>query len=248
LWRNPTALGLPASKESEEEKRGGLVDLMDASPSLPARRVTPFSTLRSFATARPAPVAEERCELCSLALAPAHRHLLEVGTRKLVCSCDACALRFESVLEGRFKLIPRDIYSLPGFRMEDAVWEALSLPIGLAFFFHDSTRGKVVAYYPSPAGATESLLPLEAWNALLEENPALGGMEADVEAFLANRVGERRDYYRVPMDICFELVGLIRVHWKGFTGGEEVWREIDAFFHRLEEQARPLRSQEASRA
>jgi hypothetical protein len=210
------------------------------------RGVTPFSTLRGFAAARPAASAEERCELCSLALAPAHRHLLESATRKIICSCDACALRFENVLEGRFKLIPRDVWSLPDFQMDDAAWDALSLPIGLAYFFHDSKAGKMVAYYPSPAGATESLLPLEAWQALLAANPALHGMEPDVEAFLVNRVGERRDYYRAPIDICFELVGLIRVHWKGFTGGETVWREIDSYFDRLKEQSRPVR--EASHA
>src|SRR5277367_6638152 len=215
---------------------------MDSSLSInPGRKATPFAILRGYAAKRPAPPVEEHCELCGLGLAPEHRHLLEMATRRIVCSCDACGLRFENVLEGRFKLIPRDAWSLPGFQMDDATWESLALPIGLAFFFHDSKKGKTVAFYPSPAGATESLLPLESWNSLLADNPSLVGMQPDVETFLANRVGERRDYYRVPIDTCFELVGLIRVHWKGFTGGETVWREIDAFFTRLEERSRPLR-------
>jgi hypothetical protein len=217
---------------------------MDASTHLPSGgKTTPFSMLRGFASRRPAAPPEERCELCGVSLGPEHRHLLESATRKIICSCDACALRFESVVEGRFKLIPRDVWSLPDFRMEDHAWEALALPIGLAFFFHDTPRGKMVAYYPSPAGATESLLPLEAWNSLLNDNPALAGLQPDVETFLVNRVGERRDYYRVPIDICFELVGLIRVHWRGFTGGEAVWQEIDSYFQRLEEKARPFRPQ-----
>jgi hypothetical protein len=215
---------------------------MDAPTSLAAAgKATPFSTLRGFATRRRAAPVEERCELCSIPLAPEHRHLLESATRKIICSCDQCSLRFENVLEGRFKLIPRDVWSLPGFRMEDAAWEALALPIGLAFFYHDTPRGvKMVAYYPSPAGATESLLPLEAWQTLLRDNPSLAGLQPDVETFLVNRIGDRRDYYRVPIDLCFELVGLIRVHWRGFTGGEAVWREIDAYFLRLEEKARPF--------
>jgi hypothetical protein len=212
-----------------------------------SRRNSAFAALRQLASSRSAPPVE-RCELCSLELGPQHRHLLESSTRKIICSCDPCALRFENVIEGRFKLIPRDVYLLSDFQMEDAVWDALSLPIGLAFFFHDSKSDKTVAYYPSPAGATESLLPLEAWNSLLADNPALGGMKPDVEAFLVTRVGERRDYYRAPMDVCFELVGLLRVHWKGFTGGEDVWREIDAFFARLKEQARPVPAEEAHRA
>lgn len=213
-----------------------------------AQKASPFATLRGFAARRPAPPPVERCELCSLGLAPEHRHLLETATRRIVCSCDACALRFENVLGGRFKLIPREVWSLPGFEIDDAAWDALALPIGLAFFFHDSKAGRMVAYYPSPAGATESLLPLESWQALVQDHPVLDGMQPDVETFLVNRVGERRDSYRVPIDAAFELVGVIRVHWKGFTGGETLWREVDAFFARLKEKAQPFRVKEASHA
>ena len=115
----------------------------------------------------------EHCELCSIRLAPTHRHLLEMATRRIVCSCDPCALRFENVLDGKFKLIPRDARPLPDFQMTDMEWEGLSLPISLAFFFYDTPNEKMAAYYPSPAGATESLLPLTAWEALVVANPVL---------------------------------------------------------------------------
>ena len=101
------------------------------------------------------------------------------------------------------------------------------------FFFHDTPNDKVAAYYPSPAGATESLLPLTAWEALVETNPILRQMQPDVETLLVNRVQETRAYFLAPIDVCFELVGLIRIHWRGFSGGDEVWREIDGFFERL---------------
>ena len=55
-------------------------------------------------------------------------------------------------------------------------------------------------------------------------------MQSDVEALLANRVGDARAYFIAPIDKCYELVGTIRKHWKGLSGGEEVWREIDEFF------------------
>ena len=77
--------------------------------------------------------------------------------------------------------------------------------------------------YPSPAGATESLLPLKAWNSLVANNLVLARMEPDVEALLANRVETKREYYLAPIDVCFELVGLIRVHWRGLAGGDLVW-------------------------
>ncbi|HEX5175943.1 MAG TPA: DUF5947 family protein, partial [Chthoniobacteraceae bacterium] len=179
----------------------------------------------------------EHCELCSIRLAPAHRHLLEMATRRIVCSCDPCALRFENVVEGKFKLIPRDARLLPNFQMSDAEWEELALPISLAFFFYDTPNKKMAAYYPSPAGATESLLPLTAWETLVGANPVLGNMRPDVETLLVNRVRETRECFLAPIDLCFELVGLIRIHWRGFSGGEEVWGEIDRFFARLRGEA-----------
>jgi Family of unknown function (DUF5947) len=203
-------------------------------------RSSSFSTLRRFAGAQRKPGAApptvpEHCELCSIRLAPTHRHLLEMATRRIVCSCDPCALRFENVIGGKFKLIPRDARVLRDFQMTDAEWEGLSLPISLAFFFYDTPNEKMAAYYPSPAGATESLLPLTAWDALIVANPILREMRADVETLLANRVEGAREYFLAPIDVCFELVGLIRVHWRGFSGGEDVWREINGFFARLKE-------------
>jgi hypothetical protein len=137
-------------------------------------------------------------------------------------------------------LIPRDIWDLPQFSLSDVEWENLALPINLAFFFYSSPEKKMKALYPSPAGATESLLPLAAWNSLAERNSRLRTMQSDVEAFLINRVGTKREYYVVPIDVCFELVGLIRVHWRGLSGGDVVWSQVENFFARLSGNARPV--------
>jgi len=144
-------------------------------------------------------------------------------------------LRFQDVVNGRFKLVPRDARRLRNFEISDAEWEALALPIDLAFVFYSTGFGKMTAMYPSPAGATESLLPLTAWETLGANNPDLTGMLPDVEALLANRVGDTRAYFIAPIDKCYELVGTIRKHWKGLSGGEEVWREIDKFFAALQD-------------
>jgi hypothetical protein len=200
-------------------------------------RVGPANLLVSLRRLAQGRAVRERCDLCSLALAPGHRHLLEMAGRRLVCACDACALRFQDVIGGKFRLVPREARALPGFGLTDAHWERLALPINLAFFYHDTARGRTVALYPSPAGATESLLSLESWQALVAENPGLAGLEPDVEALLVNRVGEARECFIAPMDRCYELVGLIRTQWRGLSGGDVVWREIAAFFGRLREQA-----------
>ncbi len=113
--------------------------------------------------------------------------------------------------------------------MTDAAWEDLLIPINLAFFFRSSATGRVVAAYPSPAGATESLLTLEAWQQLEEQNPILKELEPDVEALLVNRVGQAREIFRVPIDECYKLVGIIRANWRGLSGGSEVWTAIEAF-------------------
>jgi hypothetical protein len=168
---------------------------------------------------------------------PQHRHLLEMATQKIVCACDACALRFQDVVEGRFKLIPRDARALSDFAMADVDWENFALPINLAFFFYSTPRQKMMAYYPSPAGATESLLPLDAWEALMKQNPPLRKLQPDVEALLVNRAGKSRDYFIAPIDKCYELVGTIRMHWRGLSGGQEVWNKIESFFSQLKADA-----------
>ncbi len=203
---------------------------------------SPLANLRKFAGMQQSQKTRlhpsvEQCELCRIRVPPQHRHLLEMATLKIVCSCDACALRFQDVIEGRFKLIPRDARLLSEFQITDADWENFALPINLAFFYYSTPHQKMTACYPSPAGATESLLPLTAWNSLVAQNPGLNGMQADVESLLVNRAGKARDYFIAPIDKCFELVGTIRMHWRGFSGGQEVWEKIDSFFSRLKENA-----------
>ena len=41
------------------------------------------------------------------------------------------------------------------------------------------------------------------------------------------------EYYLLPIDECYRLVGLIRMHWKGLSGGTDVWRELGEFFTSL---------------
>jgi hypothetical protein len=177
----------------------------------------------------------EICELCGAELAGDHPHLVDPKARKLLCSCQACALLFGAQAGSKYKRCSRRIRFLAGFRLTDAEWASLMIPINMAFFFKSSLEGRVVAQYPSPAGATESQLPLDTWSDLVAENPALADMEPDVEALLVNRLGPARsyagpEYYLLPIDECYKLVWLIRSHWKGLSGGADVWKELESFF------------------
>ena len=147
--------------------------------------------------------------------------MLELATRDVKCACRPCGLLFERA--EKLKLIPTDVRRLDDVELD---WEELRLPVDIAFFFR--TGGTMKAYYPSPMGPTESLLSVEVDIAL----------EDDVEALLVNRVRGARRQWIVPIDVCYALVGLIRTHWRGFTGGADVWREVDAFWDGLDARAR----------
>ena len=207
-----------------------------------------FSSLRRFAqeesekAAEAAEASQERCELCSEPIPSEHRHLLEVSTQEIMCVCRPCSILFDSeaASEGKYRLIPDRHLFLEGFQMNDAQWESLRVPVDMAFFFYSAPADRVVAFYPSPMGPTESLLKLKAWEELEESNPVLKGMERDVEALLVNRARGAREHFLLPMDECYSLVGLIRTRWRGFTGGQEVWEEIGLFFEELRRRSKSV--------
>jgi hypothetical protein len=182
-----------------------------------------------------AATAEERCDLCGEPVAPEHRHLVDVESRRLLCACRACTLLFDrpGAGGGHLKLLPTRRQRLDDFQLDDAAWASLRIPVEMAFFFPSTVSERVVALYPSPMGATESLLELEAWTDLEAANPVLRELEPDVEALLVSRAHGMREHWRVPIDDCYELVAVIRTRWKGFSGGDEVWGAIERFFEDL---------------
>ena len=195
-----------------------------------------FEALRGFSRRQP---AKERCDLCGVALPPEHQHLLQRSDRRVVCGCNPCSILFSHRHQtAKFLRIPRSGAKLEDFQITDGEWNALRLPIDLAFFVHNSAEGRIMAYYPSPAGNTESLLSLEAWQSIVGNNPLLARMEPDVEALLVNRTERHHDYFLAPIDQCYKLTGLIRTHWRGFSGGEVVWKEVDSFFEELERRSK----------
>jgi hypothetical protein len=208
-----------------------------------------FSSLRRFAeegsekaTREAADAALEHCELCSEPIPPEHRHLMDVSTREIMCACRPCSILFdrEAASEGKYRLIPDRRLFLEDFEMGDAQWESLQVPVDMAFFFYSTPAEKVVAFYPSPMGPTESLLKLNAWEELETHNPVLKEMEKDVEALLVKRVRGAREHFLVPMDECYSLVGRIRMHWRGLSGGREVWEEIEQFFEELRKRSKTV--------
>ena len=203
----------------------------------------PIEALRRL-TRKPAPPAlVEHCELCGVALPTEHRHLIDHTSATLACACTACALLFEreGAAGGKYLSVPQRYLHLTDFSLSDEQWDELMIPVNMAFIYTSSTAQRAVAYYPSPAGATESLLHLEQWQTIVKENPILAELAPDVEALLINRLRDANDYFIVPIDACYQLVGIIRTSWRGLSGGEDVWRNISAFFETLRARAMPMK-------
>jgi hypothetical protein len=195
---------------------------------------------RSAARATRAEPAVEQCELCSATVPPEHRHMLDVDARRLLCACRACSVLFDNASAGgrHYRLLPECVRALhPEPQAADLLWAELAIPVDLAFLFFDSAASRMVALYPGPMGATESQLPLGAWETFARESAALSAMQPDVEALLVNRTRGRSEHWIVPIDACYSLAGVIRTHWKGLGGGDVVWAELERFFTSLRGRA-----------
>jgi hypothetical protein len=187
------------------------------------------------------PDAQERCDICNTRLPEDHRHLLHLVERRIICSCEACWALYSGNAE--FRPTGMRTLWLEDFRCGDEEWGAFQIPIGLAFFMRSTVTGTVVAFYPSPAGATESELSMESWQALVQRNPVLEQLDPDAEALVVNRLTRPHEYAIVPIDDCYALVGLIKSRWEGISGGSAIEQAVPEFFTAI--RARTARASEA---
>ena len=213
--------------------------------SVPGRSGTPLSALRRIARSGPTPAAAEHCDMCSATIEAEHPHVVDLQSRALMCACRPCYLLFADEQAAlHYRAVPDRYLSFPGSALDERAWDELQIPVGLAFLFRNSVQDRVVALYPGPAGATESELPLAAWDRIVARTPELAVLRPDVEAVLIRRParpGTTTDTlcYLVPIDACYELVGRLRAQWRGFDGGREAHNAMDEFFARVRARSRP---------
>src|SRR5207245_7904736 len=110
---------------------------------------------------------------------------------------------------GRFASVPDRYLYDPSFALTDAQWDALQIPVKMAFFFYNSVMDQTVVFYPSPAGATESLLPSETWDAVTAANPLFSSLAPDVEALLVYRRDQASECYLAPIAASHALVARV---------------------------------------
>lgn len=183
----------------------------------------------------------ERCELCGTALDDRHGHLVDTDKRAITCACRACYLLFtsEGAARGRYRAVPERICRDPDRPLAAADWNELQIPVTMAFFFYNSALGRVVAGYPSPGGVTECELDLEAWDRLAAAYPLLAEMAPDTEAIFVHK----EEVFLIPIDMCYSLVGELRLYWQGFDGGAEARAALEKFLAGLRQRAVTLTRQ-----
>ncbi|MCZ4077136.1 DUF5947 family protein [Rhodococcus sp. H36-A4] len=202
----------------------------------------PLGALNRITRTKPTAPVGERCEMCAEPIGDEHQHVVNTQARQLMCVCRGCYLLFtDASAELRYRAVPDRYVSFPEFELGPGQWEELEIPVGLAFFFRNSTLDRTVAFYPGPAGATESELPLEAWDNVLAANPQLALLTDDVEALLIRTNGGITCHI-VPIDACYQLVGTLRRLWRGFDGGQDAHREIENFFAAVNARSRPAQA------
>lgn len=188
--------------------------------------------------------AGESCEMCAEQIADDHRHVVNVEGRQLMCVCRGCYLLFtDRQATLRYRAVPDRYLAFPDFALDRGRWEALQIPVGLAFFFRNSHLDRTVAFYPGPAGATESELDLESWNDLRAADPRVDTLAEDTEALLV-RVPDQQDAppvcHLLPIDACYEFVGRLRLLWRGFDGGQDARRYMDDFFQTVADRSKVM--------
>ena len=152
-----------------------------------------------------------------------------------MCVCRGCYLLFtDSRAQLRYRAVPDRYLSFPEFALDRRAWEALQIPVGLAFFFRNSALDRTVAFYPDRPARPNPSWTCEAWDAISAADPRVGLLADDVEALLVRvREDEQPDCHLVPIDACYEFIGGLRMLWRGFDGGQEAREFIDAFFDQL---------------
>ncbi len=188
-------------------------------------------------TGQGAAAEAEHCQMCNEVLTTRHGHLVDTDKRSMACACRACYLLFthEGAAGGRYRAVPERVCHDPDRPLTDADWNELQIPVAMAFFFFNSALDRVVAGYPSPGGTTECELDLGAWDRLAATHPLLAEMAPDVEAIFVNRT--EGEVFLIPIDLCYSLVGELRLFWTGFDGGAEVRAALAAFLESLRKRA-----------
>ena len=210
----------------------------------PPRLDDPFGVLRRVhAAARAAGTGRARATCAPSRSATTHSHVANIADRRLMCTCRGCYLLFTAAGGRRpadARGARRSTASSTTSRSPRQQWDDLAIPVDLVFLFRQSD-----AEDADGRAAARRLLPEPGRRDRVRARPRRRGSGSPrrtrrsatwpttSQAALLRRTGPGEfTCLLVPIDACYELVGLVRKHWTGFSGGAEVWQRIDEFFDR----------------
>ena len=191
----------------------------------------PLPALARLAS-RPAKQPIARCELCGGPIGDVHRHVVERGVRGVHCACHPCGILFGRG-DARYRTVPARVLADPDPVLD---WDALGIPVAVAYCYRDSMNDRSIVCYPGPAGIIDADLEPAVWDALRAATPLAAHVEDDVEALLVR--GARGTHvlscYLVPITAAYELAGRLRSAWQGFSGGDAATAMLAEFFADLD--------------
>jgi hypothetical protein len=149
-----------------------------------------------------------------------------------VCACEACWALYSGDAEYRPTGCGRCGW-INASTVTPRRGRAFQIPIGLAFFMRSTVTGGVVAFYPSPAGATESELSLDVLGRAGRAQPVLEHLDPMPRRSSSTAPPSPTSTRSLPIDDCYALVGLIKSRWEGISGGAAIEQAVPEFFEAI---------------
>ena len=196
----------------------------------------PFDCFRPYVYSSTATLQPPGCHLCGLPLKAGHAHLVDRFESTLVCTCAACGVLFSASAadRSRFRAVPRSARFRARMQRRDPGWQALGIPVRLAFLFHRSAARRWIAVIPSASGPAWVALPQPACDAFLRAHPRVRQLVGDVEALLVRREQSRLlECFGCPIDRCYALVALMHEARRGGESRPDVHAGIESLLAQL---------------
>ena len=144
----------------------------------------------------------------------------KLQSRRLVCAARPARCSSAASKSGLSPRAAATSSSCPTSASPTPQWESLLIPISLAFFFHSTpaerVRGRISQSGRGHRIALGIWKPGRRWST---RTPCWPRCNPTSRPCWSIAWAAQRSYYRVPIDECYKLVGLIRVHWRGLSGG-----------------------------
>jgi hypothetical protein len=176
---------------------------------------------------------QEHCDLCGNPIAETHEHLYDPRVRELACACQACAVLFPNKSDVRYRRLEMSVVPLRGLAIGPAELQGVGIPVSLLCLCPSAEHNRVFAWYPSAAGVVEGDVSTTQLETLVAAFPELGGVEPDLEALVIDARQAPARCFRVSIDVCHKLIGLLRAHpgRSGFKAFERALLSLDEGLH-----------------